>query len=611
MTRPPAAVLWDMDGTLVDTEPYWIEAEFRLVESFGGEWSTEHAHHLVGFDLIDAASYIIANSPVNLPPSEVVERLLDHVVAAVRREIPWRPGARELLAACNEAGVPCALVTMSWRRFAEAVVDALPVGSFAEVICGDDVTNGKPHPEPYLTAAARLGVRPEDCVAIEDSPTGLASALAAGCWVIGVPNVRNLDPAPRAVILPSLVGLDPASLPRSDTPSSKARSLMLLAGAVAIAAVVLAWAIASGGSDDPPAVIVEPPGAVAVDTWVPYWTLDRHLDNNSATAAELSALREVSPFWWSTQGVTEIAPDTYLDEQQGMAFLEMLNNAEVSVVPAVLDRLPAGEMAAILQDENDRRRHIEALVAFVLDGDYAGIDIDYEQFAFADDPASWVDTKPAWVAFITELTEALHAEGRTVSVSVPPVYVFADTGDLGYWVYDHGTIAGIVDHLRIMAYDFSTSSAGPIAPVAWVSDVIDGTLAVVDPDDRHKVVLGVPAYGYNWPVATTGTCPADAPGRTGITAATVDELLTLRSADAVYDPINGEWSASYDLEHSDGTTSCVQTRQMHWVDAEGVADRVRMARRAGFGGVSLWAFGYEDEAVWSSIIDAATSEMDP
>ena len=168
MSPPPAAVLWDMDGTLVDTEPYWIEAEFQIVESFGGQWSDEHAHHLVGSDLIDAAEYIIANSPVTLTPVELVERLLDHVVASIRREIPWRPGARELLSALNSAGIPCALVTMSWRRFADAVIEALPPGSFVEVVCGDDVTHGKPHPEPYLTAAQRLGVRPEDCVAIED-----------------------------------------------------------------------------------------------------------------------------------------------------------------------------------------------------------------------------------------------------------------------------------------------------------------------------------------------------------------------------------------------------------------------------------------------------------
>ena len=611
MSPPPAAVLWDMDGTLVDTEPYWIEAEFQIVESFGGQWSDEHAHHLVGSDLIDAAEYIIANSPVTLTPVELVERLLDHVVASIRREIPWRPGARELLSALNSAGIPCALVTMSWRRFADAVIEALPPGSFVEVVCGDDVTHGKPHPEPYLTAAQRLGVRPEDCVAIEDSPTGMASACAAGCWVIGVPNVRDLEPAPRAVILDTLVGLDPSALPFSDAPAHRTRSLFLLTGAAIVAILVILWAVATDSTGDTDSERVSPPGAVAIDAWVPYWTLDRHLADPAETGQRLRSLREVSPFWWSAAGATEILPDPYLNTEQGEKFLALLNDAGVDVLPAILDGMPAGEMSAILQDPVDRQRHINEIVALVIDGDHAGIDIDYEQFAFADDPATWVDTKPAWVDFIVELTDAMHAEGRTVSVSVPPVYVFADTGELGYWVYDHGTIVGIVDHLRIMAYDYSTSGAGPIAPIDWVADVIAGITAVVDPEHLDRVVLGIPSYGYNWPIATVGTCPSDAPGRTGITAATVDDLLALRGSNAVFDPIAGEWSATYDLEHNDGTTSCVQTRRMHWVDAEGVAERVQMARRAGFGGVGLWAFGYDDAAVWTALTNAAVAEITP
>jgi HAD superfamily hydrolase (TIGR01509 family) len=111
------------------------------------------------------------------------------VVARVRQLVPWRPGARELLAELGARGIPCALVTMSWTRFAVAVVEALPAGSFAAVVAGDDVTHGKPHPEPYLTGAARLGVDPSRCVAIEDSPTGVRSASAAGCVVVAVPNV--------------------------------------------------------------------------------------------------------------------------------------------------------------------------------------------------------------------------------------------------------------------------------------------------------------------------------------------------------------------------------------------------------------------------------------
>ncbi len=182
-----------MDGTLVDTEPYWIEREHEVVRLFGnGAWTDEHAHALVGFDLRDSGRYISEHGGVDLPVDDIVNLLLDGVIERVRRHIPWRPGARELLAELSVLGIPCALVTMSWRRFADAVVEALPTGSFAAIVTGDDVERGKPNPEPYLLAAARLGVDPGDCIAIEDSPTGVRAAVAAGCRTIGVPHVVGI-----------------------------------------------------------------------------------------------------------------------------------------------------------------------------------------------------------------------------------------------------------------------------------------------------------------------------------------------------------------------------------------------------------------------------------
>lgn len=202
----PAAVLFDMDGTLVDTEPYWMECEYALVESYGGAWSDAHAHALVGGDLIASARYIAEHGPVPLPPEEIVDRLLDGVVERVRRHVPWRPGAQELLAELGELGVPCALVTMSWRRLAEGIVDALPPGTFAAVVPGDEVERPKPYPDPYLRAAALLAANPADCVAIEDSPTGVASAVAAGVPVLAVEHLVPLLPGPGRTVVQTLVG---------------------------------------------------------------------------------------------------------------------------------------------------------------------------------------------------------------------------------------------------------------------------------------------------------------------------------------------------------------------------------------------------------------------
>jgi HAD superfamily hydrolase (TIGR01509 family) len=203
----PAAVLWDMDGTLVETEPYWIESEYELVEQHGGTWSHEHALNLVGNDLLVSGRYIREHSGIDIEPSQIVEELLDKVVARIEQAVPWRPGAVELLADLRTNDVRCALVTMSYLRFVAPVLAGLPEGTFEVVVTGDAVSQGKPHPEPYEKAAAFLGVDPVDTIAVEDSNTGARSAEAAGCRVVVVPNHVPVLPGKNRVLLDSLSGL--------------------------------------------------------------------------------------------------------------------------------------------------------------------------------------------------------------------------------------------------------------------------------------------------------------------------------------------------------------------------------------------------------------------
>jgi len=604
----PAAVLWDLDGTLVDTEPYWFAAERRLVAAYGRDWPDHHAHSMVGFDLRDSAAYMIEHGGIDdLCPEEVIDRLLDDVTASVQREIPWRPGARELLTALVAEGVPCALVTMSWRRLVDPILDALPPGTFSAVVCGDDVTRGKPHPEPYRRAAELLGVDPSECMAIEDSPTGLASAVAAGCVTIGVPNVARLDPIRGATIVPSLPEADLSGIWHAAGRERSQLSRRVTLGALALIAVLIGGATWMLRGDEPP---VAAPGAIALDAWAPYWTLDDNLAD-PALSGRLSAFREVSPFWFSVDGTGRVVVDANTPSTAAERFTSMLEASGSRVVPSLIDHLPAGSMATLLADDTRRAGHIDKILAFAREVDAAGIDIDYEQFAFADNPATWPTTSTAWVTFIEELASALHAEGRTLTVSIPPVYDVATTGEIGYWVYAHGTIAEHVDSIRLMAYDYSTSSAGPIAPLAWTRDVIDGALKAVPGEHHSKLVLGVPAYGYNWVVDTEGTCPADAPGRTGVTPASVDDLIARRGGNPLYDPVTAEWAFEYDLELTDGSASCVQRRQVRWIDAEGVRERVHLARRSGFGGVALWALGYDDPVVWSTLIASLSDAVPP
>lgn len=206
-TGLPAAVLWDMDGTLVDTEHYWIRAEHELVAAHGGAWTDEMAHQLVGKALEDSARMIIDATGITLSPTEIINRLLERVIEQVEEAVPWRPGAPELLAELGALGVPNVLVTMSWRNLAEAVVRNLPEGSFGRLVTGDSVTHGKPHPEPYLTAAAGLGLEPAACIAIEDSPTGVRSATTAGVPTIAVPHIVPIPEIPGSVQVDTLEGL--------------------------------------------------------------------------------------------------------------------------------------------------------------------------------------------------------------------------------------------------------------------------------------------------------------------------------------------------------------------------------------------------------------------
>ena len=202
-----AAVLWDMDGTLVDTEPYWIDAEFELVAEHGGTWSHEDALNLVGNNLLDSGRYMAERTGIDLTPEVIVEELLDRVVVKVGRAVPWRPGAPELLADLRRQGVRCALVTMSYRRFVEPMLELLADDAFEVIVTGDAVTRGKPFPDPYLEAAAALGVAPEDTIAIEDSDTGARSAEAAGCRVLVVENHVPVDAGERRVFAPTLAGM--------------------------------------------------------------------------------------------------------------------------------------------------------------------------------------------------------------------------------------------------------------------------------------------------------------------------------------------------------------------------------------------------------------------
>lgn len=199
-----------MDGTLVDTEPYWIAAEMELVAAHGGQWSQADAMSMVG-NALETTAAVLQRAGVKLETREIIDHLSNSVIAGLRRQLPWRPGAREILKELHSRGVRCALVTMSERPMATEVVKALGGDYFEFLITGEEVANGKPHPEPYLNAVERL--RESDptltiahCAAFEDSIPGVASAIASGVATIAIPHAVPLPEDPRRTTWETLAG---------------------------------------------------------------------------------------------------------------------------------------------------------------------------------------------------------------------------------------------------------------------------------------------------------------------------------------------------------------------------------------------------------------------
>jgi HAD superfamily hydrolase (TIGR01509 family) len=205
------AVLLDLDGTLVDTEPYWVESQRLLVEQFSVEWTLDDELALIGHSMSYAAEKLVSRG-VDLSRDEVIEFRLAHVVSRLGQHIPWKPGAQKFLQDLRESDVACALVTMSPQAMASAIISALPAAQFDATVTGSDCVHGKPHPEPYLRALSLLGTSPERAIAVEDSNPGVQSAEDAGLNVLVVPGPVPVPDGPLRTKISSLDDVDVAGL---------------------------------------------------------------------------------------------------------------------------------------------------------------------------------------------------------------------------------------------------------------------------------------------------------------------------------------------------------------------------------------------------------------
>lgn len=341
---------------------------------------------------------------------------------------------------------------------------------------------------------------------------------------------------------------------------------------------------------------------------MPYWATAASL---SAVTAHRGLFPEVSPFWYALRkgsaGTGVRVEDHGLDGGATHAsVLAALHAARVRVIPTVTDSTSAGYLASQLADPRRRAAVVSALTAVVLRDGVDGIDLDLEGFAFHDPRASRATTRPLWVALVTELHAALAKHHRLLTATIPASDAPGSAG--GYALYDAARIAPYVHAIRLMAYDYHVSAAGPIAPLPWVRQVLARAVAGVP---ASKVWLGVPAYGRSWVTGTSGTCPTGTPlTRATLAPAEAAALAASLRLQRTWDPATAERTFSYTQSWSGpaagGTarTSCTVTRTVWYDDTASITARAAAAKDAGIAGIALWSLDDVPSSAYPALAQA-------
>jgi spore germination protein YaaH len=436
----------------------------------------------------------------------------------------------------------------------------------------------------------------------------------------------------------------------------------LLRRCVVVAALVVG-ATGVARADAPAGAAVVRAGSVT--GWLPYFNAPATIGVRSMEAAVASGtMSEVMPFWFSATGATTLRP---AGSASTLATVVRAARARgLLVIPSVTDGTPKLGMQAILGDPASRTAHVDTLVGLVTAGvdavPFDGIDIDYEGFAFTDGRATWPQTQPLWLAFVKELGEKLHAHGKLLSITVPPMWDDGRGATAGYTVYGPwNQVTPYADRLRLMVYDWSVGAPGPIAPMSWVRNVVSYAQRTLPPADHGKVWLGVPAYGRSW-ARITGECPTSLPvgvsvATTSVQTAHAAELARAHGATVtetrgaggtlegettfswqVTDPATGSTSfkgiktinpappayepspavasevpgpadsaglaAAVRVKPVSVTVTCSIRRVVHVPDTSSIVQRAQLAQAAGLGGTVVWALGYETPDLWQALAAA-------
>ena len=381
-------------------------------------------------------------------------------------------------------------------------------------------------------------------------------------------------------------------------------------GVVAVAALFLSLiSTPISAADNPPRKIMT--------GWVPYYSMKTALPD---VLNNIDLIKEVMPFWYTLKfdgkAKAAVVTDLYAPANPSVPISEPLTamrNAGLSIIPTITDGTSKLVLAGLLKNPTSRTQVVSAIMNLVRANNYDGIDIDFEGFAFVDGNSTWTSTAPSWVAFIKELSIALRAEKKLLSVSTPYV-LNPNEAQKGYFVYAWAAIASSIDKLRIMTYDYSVSKVGPMGPITWAERTVQYAVSVMP---ASKVFVGVPGYGRDWVTAVTGVCPANVvnsvkPGAKAATFVMRDAVALAATYGTVprYDEKFGEMTFSYQKVYNGTTatglaTSCTASRTAWYQDARGWALRAALVTKYRIGGITAWTFGMEEPLAMESIRQVA------
>ena len=326
-------------------------------------------------------------------------------------------------------------------------------------------------------------------------------------------------------------------------------------------------------------------------------------------------MKEVMPFWFSIKSPTVIRDD-YVSGNPSWPMADtvcLMRRAGLQVIPTMTDGTAKLVLSEYLSNAATRTTIVNTIVDLVIKNNFDGIDLDYEGFAFVDGNTTWSKTAPRWVALVKELSVALHAKNKLLSVSTPYLYDPKEK-QKGYFVYAWADIAGSIDRLRIMTYDYSVAKPGPMGPLSWTDKTIQYAISVMP---ASKVYVGLPGYGRDWITSVNGKCPTSAPpGLIGGAKAATFKMnyaaakAAIDGAIPTYNEQFGEatynYTQSYNgLSATGASTACTVNRTVWYQNARSFAARMALVAKYRLGGAAMWTLGMEEAAATSEIRSAA------